>query len=402
MYIYIYILYTSQKEYLCIFYGGNPCDSQIVFAGAVPGLLQSAYRAELFAILKSLEYAQHWGRSIRLWSDCQSVVDRCRRLIAFREPPKINSPHVDLWLEIFYSLQACGNRSVEITKVAAHQDNAMPDGALEQWAFAHNGLADRVARLANLQRSENFWAMHRQHAAAVDFARFVSGKVQSIILKGSRQVVNRERLRDEIGMDIVEPEHQRPRMSLQVPPWPGFEMKTPLPITSMAKFGHRLVAVLTSWFAMGINEGLATEAPVQWVSLYQLYLDFQMQTGELGPINQKARWIDPYNLPQLRLKPASFKKRTAWFGRVFRWILSDQGCKLASAVTRPASISLALHANSVAVPWSLWRLEAIEVWLSQQLHRAATRDGSSLQSLPPAKQDRRWPHLHLEAGPFRP
>lgn len=68
----------------------------------------------------------------------------------------------------------------------------------------------------------------------------------------------------------------------------------------------------------------------------------------------------------------------------------------------PASISLALHANSVAVPWSLWRLEAIEVWLSQQLHRAATRDGSSLQSLPPAKQDRRWPHLHLEAGPFRP
>ena len=68
----------------------------------------------------------------------------------------------------------------------------------------------------------------------------------------------------------------------------------------------------------------------------------------------------------------------------------------------PASLFLALHANSVAIPWATWRLEAIETWLSQQLHRAATRDGSSLQSLPPAKQDRRCPHLSLAAGPLRP
>ena len=80
---------------------GGLCRSQVILAGTVPGLLQSAHRAELLGILQSLKYAQHWGRPIRIWSDCESVVNRVRKILDFGECPKVNSPHNDLWSEVY-------------------------------------------------------------------------------------------------------------------------------------------------------------------------------------------------------------------------------------------------------------------------------------------------------------
>ena len=67
---------------------GDPCKSQVVSAGVVPGMQQSAYRAELLAVRQSLLYAAHWGRRLRIWSDCQSVVNKFCRILARREQPK--------------------------------------------------------------------------------------------------------------------------------------------------------------------------------------------------------------------------------------------------------------------------------------------------------------------------
>ena len=125
---------------------GNPCQSQILLAGVVPGLLQSAHRAELLGVLQSLKYAKHWGRSIRIWSDCESVVKRVRKMLDFKVRPKVSSPHNDLWSEVYDLLHGWDFCNVKITKVAAHQDALEPQGAFEQWAFAHNSLADRAAQ----------------------------------------------------------------------------------------------------------------------------------------------------------------------------------------------------------------------------------------------------------------
>ena len=189
------------------------CSSQVVMAGEVPGLLQSAHRAELLAVLQSLRYANFWGQAIRIWSDCEAVVTRVRKILAFREPPKINSPHADLWNDVYAILQEWDFKKLQITKVAAHQDTFEPQGAfesIEQWAFAHNSLADRAARVANLQRSAELWDLHKKHAVATDYAAFVSGTVQDVILRISRRVVQRERLRDEMILDGSEAVPERP------------------------------------------------------------------------------------------------------------------------------------------------------------------------------------------------
>ena len=46
---------------------GDATRSQILMAGPVTGLLQSAFRAEL----QALRYALFWKQKIRIWSDCQ-------------------------------------------------------------------------------------------------------------------------------------------------------------------------------------------------------------------------------------------------------------------------------------------------------------------------------------------
>ena len=230
-------------------------------------------------------------------------------------------------------LQEWDFKKLQITKVAAHQDTFDPHGAFEQWAFAHSSLADRAARLANLQRPAKLWEIHKNHALATDYAAFVSGTVQNVILRISRQVVQRERLRDEISLDGTEVMPERPVMCGPPPPWPGFVARSPLPITSTAKFGHRLVATITSWLTRCLQENLDDPVPVQWVSMYQLYLDYQVQTGELGPVYHSKRWIDTFQLPQFRLNPASFKRRSAWFGGAVRNILTDHGCCPSTAVT---------------------------------------------------------------------
>ncbi len=182
-----------------------------------------------------------------------------------------------------------------------------------------------------------------------------------------------------------------------------FSIKITIAPHMHCKYGHRLVATITSWLRHCLQDNPDGEGPVQWISLCQLYLDYQLQTGELGPVYHSKRWIDTFRLPQFRLHLANFKRRSAWFGRVLRHILTDHGCQPSTAVTRPASIYLALHAYSWALPGPTWRLDAVEIWLSHRLARAATRDGSSLVSLPPAKQDSKFPRIELcEFGPICP
>ena len=64
--------------------------SQVIMAGPVPGLLQSAYRSELIAVQQAIKYAWVWGRKVRIWSDCQSVVGRLQTMLTTR-------CHADVW-----------------------------------------------------------------------------------------------------------------------------------------------------------------------------------------------------------------------------------------------------------------------------------------------------------------
>ena len=73
------------------------CD--VVVSGPLPGILQSAYRAETFAIWQALICARQCSGRVWLWVDCNAVVVRLRKLLAGQAVP-INSAHADLWRRV--------------------------------------------------------------------------------------------------------------------------------------------------------------------------------------------------------------------------------------------------------------------------------------------------------------
>jgi hypothetical protein len=53
----------------------DPQDFFAVAAQPLAGLLRSAYRAELFAIVTAMRFALVHRRTLRIWTDCQSAID---------------------------------------------------------------------------------------------------------------------------------------------------------------------------------------------------------------------------------------------------------------------------------------------------------------------------------------
>lgn len=50
-------------------------------AQPVVGLIQTAYRAELFAVMVALEYAMARHACVRVWTDCQSMIDAFQKYV---------------------------------------------------------------------------------------------------------------------------------------------------------------------------------------------------------------------------------------------------------------------------------------------------------------------------------
>ena len=59
---------------------------RILHAGLLPGVLQTSFRAEVFAVLAACRFASLSGVQVRVWCDCLGVVRRCRGLL--RAPGK--------------------------------------------------------------------------------------------------------------------------------------------------------------------------------------------------------------------------------------------------------------------------------------------------------------------------
>ena len=72
-------------------------DSVLVSAGLVPGILQSPYRGELCAMVSALKFGWVSRRRIRIWTDCQALLKRCRKWQAGKWRPSQRTPHWDIY-----------------------------------------------------------------------------------------------------------------------------------------------------------------------------------------------------------------------------------------------------------------------------------------------------------------
>ena len=376
-------------------------ESRVLQAGPLPGLLQSAYRAELYAVYIATQWSRINQHRIRIWSDCLGVVKRFRRLVKSKQPPKHGTAHFDLWMAIYDEIHHLSYDGIRITKVAAHQDAGTASTDFEVWAVVNNLLADRAARLANVCRPPEFWQIHRCHVFWVQQHAAEGFAIQTVILDISRKVVQRVACLSEEGAQSVEHREVESQQEPQgtVGRWSPFQVITPLPWALTQVYGFAVIARMAAWLAEALTVATALDEPCRWISFHQLYLDYQMGSGDIGPIYDKG-WTDQSRRPNMLLRVFPFRKRSSWFSRVLKRIVRHSAGTLDSRVVRPHSTVFALHTASAWLPWAKSRLDWIEEWTIRRAPRCFTRDGHLIDSLPVPTWDRRWPELSFEQRPL--
>ena len=353
----------------------QPALCQVLDMGPLPGLLQSSYRAEIFAIWRSLCIARLQTEQVHVWTDCGSVVRRLQKILDGHEP-KPNSSHSDLWRLVSQCLNDFRPGQVVVHKVTAHQQVSQASSPLEEWCFTHNAFADQTAMAAHRMRPPGFWRLFGQHVNATLACQKISRDVQLTLLAISKAVLRARDLveegeREDLGVPMqVTPDDWTPVGQLSIPP------------AAVRWYGDDVVRQVLSWFWQAVYD---STAELRWVSQFQLYVDF-MLSGESAPTNYDG-WKHGKHTPHVDLMAFSFLVRARWFSKVLRECLRHHGTKITFRYGRPHSRAVLMHTGCLALPWCQQRLDGVDSWLLSHSATGFHRTSKVMENVPVGSKD---------------
>ena len=272
----------------------NTLDHHVLAAGPLPGLHQTAFRAELYAVAVALEWASTQACEMRIWSDCQAVVDGVRRVQAGLYHFQANGSHADLWLRVSKALKRVTSK-VTILKVAAHQTIVADLPPLETWAFWQNKLVDAAARKANMQRSDQFWDGWKQLALQLAETRQIYQAVVQVHIRVGKKAASTSNPPDTVAGGLIS-EGTR-RVARRFPN----TVQLPLELTVVPTLTHRyrrsnLEAVHAWWLRWG-DSSLRRSESVEWVPFLYLALDYMLNEPRIRPLAHRRQWADGVDRP---------------------------------------------------------------------------------------------------------
>ena len=355
--------------------------SEILDQGHLPGLLQSAVRAEVFALCRALQAVGEYAGPVTIWSDCDAVVKRVRGLLAgHRVSP--NSAHYDLWMVIHECLQSRPGPT-HVNRVAAHREVDEFTDVFTEWCFRHNALADRTAVRVNMERCPSFWSIHERHAQACTNIVKLNRTVQEVQLAISKRVVQHEPILVDLPLD-----------DLDLPPpagtWEGLPAFC-VPNGAVRWYGDSVVRLMLSWLWQTLWN---SNHPLVWVSHFHLYADYMASTGHPGPVRLNG-WHDGAAFAHSGLRGFGYKQRTRWFLKVLKESLRHQQVSLQTAYCKPWSHMVLFHTGCVALPWDVARLAAIDRWMLQCAGSTFKRQSKVLDALPYAAKRDEFPDVAI-------
>ena len=348
-------------------------------SGFLPGIIQTAFRAELFALAYVLHVAAVSSCKVVVWTDCLSVVRRFNLLTKGLGRVKVNTANSDLWDWIQQSVQVLGSDAVEVRKVAAHKDVAQASSREEAWAWCNNGRADQFAKSANLTRPTGFWNLWQTHADEVwKFAKFF----QEV---GALHVAVAERsLRFDRSTTVDDQVAQAPKpirvfeLHCDLTAWTG--EATP---AFAREFGPAMTARLVAWLLQRCVQ--FDQQEVRWYPVAALYLDYQLTFGCAGPLKVGKVWVDRCQGRHLDAERFTFQSRLKWFKRCLKMLCTATGIDVRFETCRPHSDVILSFVQCCSVPWNPWTYHHCESWLRDHLVAPVIRDSKALHKLPLAK-----------------
>ena len=357
-------------------------EHQVVAAGHTGGQHQSAFRAELEAMVVALDLVVKGHFRARIWSDCLSVIRGTRRI--FRGLPiKPNKSHADLWCRIADSARVIDVGQVTLVKVVSHAEcHAALDG-VEEWAFWQNRLVDEAAASFNKTLPPIFWECWQQTHDSLVSGRQVHSAIQEVIIRVARKSRS---LQKADGCDEpAEPQHREASVDEQSAPLHPSCLRRQWQFSTRLAKRYRwnnINAVHQWWLKYGVP-ALQSRAPLRWICGLQLYIDFYCSSGFLGCLSPRhGVWYDdPSENPQF---VPGIGKRSTMFLRIWNAYCKENQVVIGHCVTKPDASSLAYWTMCWRLPWSPSRLTAIDIILQQwgrQLDRPGQANGISFDPI---------------------
>ena len=347
----------------------------VLGSSVLPGLCQTAFRAELYAVACVLCWASRCHAKVRLWLDCLGVVNKLVLMKMGMWVVTPNQTHADLWFWIAESLAELGTDNLQIMKVPAHRSYASATSRLDWWMIYHNDAADRAAKLANQSRPEKFWSFWRQHVQGVIAAERLSTQVRQLhVAIAKQQVMGQHQPRAETT--VVAPKETRQfAPTFDNTGWKGCRLPQ---LAFVYGEGHAQRAI--SWWSQRTRDDMASK--VCWMSLTQLFIDYNLTFGQPGPLKVNKQWIDVANRPYVAHDQINLRVKLRWFRRFLQNMLKEGQVHVCFDQCRPESSAIQAHVQCVSVQWSDWHRDRVDSWLLSHLKTKCTRNAAALLSLP--------------------
>ena len=336
--------------------------------GLVPGLLQSAFRAELCAMLSALFFAARVGRRVWIWSDCLGVVSRVRRWLLGSWVPTQRTRHFDLWSHVLPLLDRV-QPLVRVCKVSAHLEPSLEPSVGDEWCAFHNNAVDRAAANAQLLRGDVFWGHWQRLCLHWDRELNIAKEVMALHVRiGHRSIITKQ------------PLVFRPLPTEPLPPSPG----------SLGRFtarrGHRILQRYGATAVDRLDQWSicleCSQEPIRWISTVQLFLGY---TFSFGPpqIMRAGCWTDLSSIPNGALVQCNFGTRVRFFARQLREFAAVTDSSWQGRECRPHSVALHIKLTCYPVRWSSELHERVDRYLTCHLPGGvASGNSRSWRSIP--------------------
>ena len=349
----------------------------------LPGLLQTSYRAELYALAYSLHWASCFCQPVRIWSDCLGVINRFLLVVKGKRRVKPNSSHADLWEWVLQSVSRLGVDKVQLQRVPAHRSVQSARTLEEAWKTWNNGAADRAAKMANVSRPPTFWKTWQLHAAQ-------HFEIQSLY----EEVVNLQLAVAELSIKTASKSHE----DLEFEPvavktgrqfskhYDASAWDLTMPVALTSRYGYGLADKVVNWWQERVR---TDDENLCWIPFTYLYIDFQLTYGCPGPLKVSQQWFESRTRQHLAPEKFPHRVRVRWFRNFLGHFWKNTGIKINTATCKPDVDTIQAFVPSVSLAWDPWCLDQISRWLRNHLAGPCARSAKELRTLPLA--------THLEA-----
>ena len=357
-------------------------DCQVLQAQPVSGLSQTAYRAELCGLVAALMFVAQDPRWVRIWSDCESVVNRFHLITSCKVRIKVNGKHADLWNEVVRLVAIIGLKYIRVVKVPAHENIETAVTTFDEWVCVANSVADRAAKAANRNRQGNFWTLWEHHVGQTLLVGTLGRSIRDHIAAVGMRWVEQYKQSDTTVVLPVRPqprEARNPQKIWQFPDQVGLLGKR-----TRKQFGERFAQETLAWIEGWVDQ--SDSERIQWISFAQLFILYQLEKGTIPVVKLHGRWSVVSETGFMLPERFSFRQQAKWFRLLLQSVLKDAEVGYRTATLRPVSEYLQCHIGCISVKLKSVKHALIETWLGAECSGPITGLGQGLDLLPPAKR----------------